>query len=254
MLLNPQGEGHPLVKKSISSTSGLDSLRGKLQAEGVSEKAPNLITDSRREGTKSHYESSWRKWSSWCSKKQIDPFRSPITFVLEFLSDLFDQGLEYQTNAGYRSALSAYHDPIEGTPVGKHPLVSSLLTDVFNKRCPRPKYTFIWDVEKVIKFLSSLKAENISDKMLTLKLTLLLALTLSARSHEICCLDIRYLVKHYTGYTFHFGEITKTARKGKLRSPIKLSQFKENKELCVCNYIDLYLDRSSSSSIYFTLN
>ena len=34
--------------------------------------------------------------------------------VIEFLSDAFDEGLEFSTIAGYRSAISAYHDPIDG--------------------------------------------------------------------------------------------------------------------------------------------
>lgn len=34
-------------------------------------------------------------------------------FFLDFLSDSFDQGLEYNTIAGYRSAISAFHVPVD---------------------------------------------------------------------------------------------------------------------------------------------
>lgn len=74
--------------------------------------------------------------------------------------------------AGYRSALSAYHDPIDGVKVGSHPKVSELITGVFNERYPKPRYCFVWDVEIVIRYLDSLATE-LSDTMLTLKLTML---------------------------------------------------------------------------------
>ena len=176
-------------KKSKLATSGLDSVRGKLQAEGISEKASNLILSSRRDGTTSHYESSWRKWSGWCSQRKIHPFRCPLADILEFLSVSFEEGLEYNTIAGYRSALSAYHEPIDGLSVGSHPLVSKLIAGIFNKRPPKPRYTFIWDVTIVVSFLATQKTDNISDKQLTLKLAMLLALTSSARAHELSSLD-----------------------------------------------------------------
>ena len=73
----------------------------------------------------------------------------------------------------------------------------------------------------------------------------MLALNSSARTHELSCLDTRYLVRHHTGYSFSFGNVTKSARNGKLRYPIRFEHFKENKELCVCHHIDLYLQRTS---------
>ena len=74
---------------------------------------------------------------------------------------------------------------------------------------PQPRYCFIWDVEKVLGVLNSLDSERIELKMLTYKMAVLLALTESSRAHEICYLDIRYLVKHSFVYTFHFNKLTK---------------------------------------------
>ena len=34
----------------------------------------------------------------------------------------------------------------------------------------------------------------------------------------------------------------KTSRQGKPRKPIKFNPFSENKTLCVCSHIDLYID------------
>ena len=66
--------------------------------------------------------------------------------MLEFLSNLFSEGLEHKNINGYRSAISAYHEKAEGVPVKQHPQVFQLLLGVFNKRPTQPKYTVICDI------------------------------------------------------------------------------------------------------------
>jgi len=66
-----------------------------------------------------------------------------VNYILDFLSDSFTNGLQHSTIAGYRSAISAYHSPIDGLKVGNHPRVTALLEGVFNKRPPQPKSSFI---------------------------------------------------------------------------------------------------------------
>ena len=85
--------------------------------------------------------------------------------------------------------------------------------------------------------------EHLSDKMLTLETTMLIALTSSNTAHEICSLNIDFLVTHPTHYTFQL--ITKTARQGKLRPPVELIQFSD-KNLCVCHHKDVYLERTEA--------
>lgn len=138
-----------------------------------------------------------------------------------------------------------YHDSIEDVNVGKHPQVSAFLTGMFNNRFPQPKYQFIWDVEKVVTYISSLdNNEDLDDQALTKNLTMLLALASTARAHEICYLDIRFLVRHHSGYTFSFAKPTKVSRKGKLRPPITFTPFEGNSKLCVCKCMDTYPLRS----------
>ena len=173
-----------------------------LSSEGISERPIDLISNSRRQGSQSNYESAWQKWISWCHGKQTDPISNKLSFVLDFLADLFHAGLEYSTINTHRSSISAFHDPIEGFSVGKHPKVCNLLTGVFNKRPPKPKYCFVWDVETVLKYLKCLPPNDLlSTKMLKLKM--LLALTSASKCSEIKNLDINYLVKSKSKYCFN---------------------------------------------------
>ena len=65
-----------------------------------------------------------------------------------------------QYNAGFRSAISAYHDPVNEIPIGKELRTSALLAGVYNIRSPYPRYTFIWDVRKVIDFFATLNSPS----------------------------------------------------------------------------------------------
>ena len=115
--------------------------------------------------------------------------------MLEFLPNLFSEGLEYRIINGYRSAISAYHEKAERIPIGQHPKVYQLLSGVFNKRPPQPKYTVMWDISKVIDYISTLgKNANLSTKTITLKLTTLLAILSSNRASELTYFDIRHIM------------------------------------------------------------
>ena len=190
-ILIPQVEDPKNGKASINreskiKTSGLDNFREKLFADGILKKAAGLITSSKRQGLITYYESAWGKWDSWCSRK-VDPISGPPKSVRDFLPELFHSGFEWSKIASYRFSISAFHDRPEGFSVGKHPRICSLLKGIFNKRAPIPRYTFIWDVQKVTTYLSTVgMLEHLNDKMLTLTTTMLIALMSSSRAHEIC--------------------------------------------------------------------
>ena len=65
-----------------------------------------------------------------------------------------------------------------------------------------------------------------------IELTMFLALTSAARTSEIQILDIRFLVKHSTGYILYFRKNIKTSRQDILRRTLKLYPITENKN-CV---------------------
>ena len=132
---------------------------------------------------------------------------------ISFLQNVFN-GYDHSTIAGFRSLISAYHDPINGVPVAAESRATALLTGTYNVRSPQPRYTFIWHVKKVINFLVTLSSPNeLGMKDLTLTLKMPLALTSAAGASEIGFVDIKYLVKHSSGYTFHFRKTTRHPKK-----------------------------------------
>ena len=55
----------------------------------------------------------------------------------------------YNTIAGYKSIISAYHEPIDGFKLGEHPRVTALVSGGFNNRPPQLRFNFVWDVKKI---------------------------------------------------------------------------------------------------------
>jgi len=133
----------------------MDHIRESLSSTGLSKQAVELISNKRRPGTISNYESAWRKFCGWCSTQQIDPFRCDIKFVLNYLAVLFEKEYEYNTINLHRSAISTYHDKVDFLPVGQNSKVKELMSGVFTKRPSKPKYLFIWDVDIVLKYLNT---------------------------------------------------------------------------------------------------
>ena len=79
----------------------MGGLRAKLQKEGVLREASNLINKSRRSSSNSNYESVWSKWAGWCAEREIDPSCGKINQLLEFFTQLFQNGLQHRTINNY---------------------------------------------------------------------------------------------------------------------------------------------------------
>ena len=92
--------------------------------------------------------------------EKTDPFQAPVKDIIEYLSFLFNYGNKYRTINLHRSAISAFHEYIDGLPVEKHPQICPLVSGVFNLRPPKPRYMFVWDVKQVLDFLKEKFGDN----------------------------------------------------------------------------------------------
>jgi hypothetical protein len=120
-----------------------------------------------RPGTNAVYNFAWKKWHSWCLGRQTDPFFPSLADITGFLAHSFYEGLEYRTINTYRSALSDVLPPIDGFPVGQHPLVIRFLKGVLNLRPALPRFQRTWSVDVVLIYLRSLtQNEDLSLKLI----------------------------------------------------------------------------------------
>ena len=108
----------PSICKQNIRTSGVNHIRERLLKKEVSETAAQLITSTRWKSSQSNYNSYWRIWASWCDKQQVDAFQCDVIKNLDYLALLFEKSYEYRTIGCHRSAISAFHDYVDGKPVG----------------------------------------------------------------------------------------------------------------------------------------
>ena len=173
----------PPVSSKKLQAGCMAHFRESLKKKGFSQKVSDILLSSWRRKTASQYESAWKAWNSWCSKREIDLFSTTLENILEFLADLFYKGFKFRTLGVYRSAISSNHETVDGFVIGKHPVMAKFMKGVFSLRPPEPKYFVTWDVRQVLDFLKTWSpAESLSLKQLTLKLAMLAALITAARS------------------------------------------------------------------------
>ena len=144
----------------------------------------------------------------------------------------------------HRSAISALHNNIEGRPVVEHLQVSSLITGVFNNRPPQHKYHFIWDIQLVLDYLKKELPNNsdLSDKLLTFNIAMLLALMSASRVRGLHLLDTRFMVKTSQKNVFKFNKLHKSWRQGQKLTTLEFVAFSQDKDLRVLSALDKYLN------------
>ena len=155
--------------------------------------------------------------------------------------------MEYRTIRVHRSAISAYHLPIDGIKVGKHPRTSELMSGVANLKPPRPKYSFTWDVEKVLDYFRGLPENSkLSQKQLTFKVAMLISLVTINRGKELKLLNLDYLSKFSSKYSFALGDTVKHSKRGKIPPPVILYKFPDDLNLCPIQALESYISLTKS--------
>jgi hypothetical protein len=101
---------------------------------------------------------------------------------------LLDSGLQYNTIALHRSAISRYHRGIDGVRIGEVQDVSDFLKGVFNVNPPTKILIPAWDLSLVLSVLAAPPFAPFSEldlKMLTFKTVFLVAITSARRVSEL---------------------------------------------------------------------
>ncbi len=167
--------------------------------------------------------------------------------VVNYLSELYHRDLAYNTINIHRSAISHNHQGIEGTPVGQHKLVHKLMLGIYNQNPPKPKYKDVWDVDIVLNFLDKAGDNaHLSDKLLTHKTAMLLALTTAARASELQALNLEFFVDRGDYIEFHLTKPTKTCRPGSKLRTFKIQAFSHNAKLDVVESVRCYVKRTAA--------
>ncbi len=145
----------------------------------------------------------------------------------------------------HRSAISAYHAPIDGMQVGKHPLVTSLLKGAGNLRPALPRYRYIWNVELVLQKMRTMPHNNsLTLEQLSAKVVTLLGLCVIKRSGEIAAMTVKWTSIFTDKIICAFGIRAKTSKDGKVAKPMVFHRFESDEKICPVSCLKAYIDRT----------
>ena len=203
-----------------------------------------------RAGTRKDYAVKFKKFNSWCSEREIDPYDANVTNCADFLTSLYQDGLKYRTILGYRSMLSVLLPSVEGVQIGQHPGISRLLKGVFNSWPPVKRLVPEWDLRKVLDMLSKSPLEpmnKISLKYLTWKTVFLAAVSTFRRCGDIQALriDSGFMSIVQEGIIFIREGLSKQDRPGHSCKKILVPCFRKNSKVDPKRAVESYLKKTA---------
>ncbi len=279
------GANSPLVSTSLGDSdqagltvpaSGQDlaSSAGALEVVGMAHTGPRAVIDglpaevqetiasARAPATRKLYSSKWGVFESWCLTRAIDPVNCPVGPVLEFLQERLTAGAAATTLRVYVAAIAAQRE-LDEIPLGRHRLVSAFMHGARRLRPVRPTAVPSWDLSVVLEGLVTAPfepLESASDRILTLKVVLLLALTslkrvgdLQAFSVSETCMDfapglVKVTLRPRLGYIPKVLSTSFRSQVVTLHSfhppPFASSEDERLHMLCPVRALKLYVDRS----------
>ena len=122
-----------------------------------------------------------------------------------------------------------------------HPLIQRLLKGIYHNRPLKPRYAFIWDSDKVIHYLSTLKNEGLDFKMLSYKCVTLLTLLSGQRVitlHKFKCSSLQ-LTEHLA--QFQVVGLLKHSTPHHKQQPVSFPCYPYDVNLCPVKTISHYL-------------
>lgn len=193
----------------------------------------SLLKSSWRQSTLRTYKPAWDRWLSWSRSKNID-FKNPSGAQLaQFLADLYlIHGLSYNTILLHKSVVSTLCHADISSQLSSHVLVKHILKAISLKK-PKFKKSPIWDVDKLLNFLSNYSIDENNIYQTSRHTAILLLLCSGRRIHDLTLLrvDSEYCIRSddYIILWPEFG--SKTDDSNYRQSGWKLTTNKENTRL-----------------------
>ncbi len=169
----------------LNQSSGICGY-GPYRAKGCDGYLPvevqETIASARAPTTRKLYSSKWGVFESWCLARAIDSVNCPVGPVLEILQERLTAGAAATTLRVYVVAIAARRE-LDEIPLGKHRMVSAFMRGVRRLRPAHPMAVPSWDLSVVLEGLAP-------ERILTLKVPLLLALTSLKRVGDLQALSV----------------------------------------------------------------
>ena len=174
-----------MSNSSKDGFNGMHCIRQNLINDGLSKESIDIIMFSWRSNTSKKYNTYIKQWIEFCEKSNRDFQNAAIQDGLDFLKNLFEHKKNYSTISCTRSALSLFMNTGNNVEFGKQLTVQKYIRGIFHLRPNLLKYTFTWDVRKLLDYYrSQLNNTELDLKALTFKTTTPTDTTLMSKSSD----------------------------------------------------------------------
>ncbi|CAG2204684.1 unnamed protein product [Mytilus edulis] len=243
-----------ISRKSTKTTSSEKSstwdflcVREHLQSKGVSNNVADIILQSWRSSTSQQYKSYLKKWKLFSSEREINLFDPPTEVILEFLNSLFEQNVGYSGINTAKSAISALCSLVSNRNIGKETLVKRFMKGVFTKKPSLPKYSKIWDVNKVLTYFDKISDnEQLSLLELSQKLAMLFMLLSGQRCQTIYKLELDNVQIEGDTMVAYVSELLKQTKPGVHMKPLVFDRYIINEKLCILRTYEEYVRKTET--------
>ena len=236
-----QRDDTPFISKD--ETDSMHLIRKKYLKEGHTNEVVDILMQGWRSNTKKQYQVYLLKWSKFCVKKHYKQDEYNVKNCLEFLVYIYKRNkCSYSALNTARSALSCLFD----TPsIGDNTVIKRFMRSVYNSNPTKPRYSTIWDVSIVLKYLEKKSpARSLNLKELTMKLLMLCALVTAQRCQTLHAFDLREIKTNHTNISFKMSKVLKHNKPSRNDNEIILPSYPDNKNLCVVTYMNAYINRT----------
>jgi integrase len=176
----------------------MEVVRTSLRDRGFSEQVSSRVAQaSKRLSTLKIYESKWAKFVEYCTEINLDPLKSTVIQVADFLYKLFQEGLQVQTIQVYRTAIGQTLSQHSGVEINADGTLNALMKSFTMERPRLSKQFPQWDLSLVLGSLIQPDYEPMSScelKRLSHKTLFLMLLASGRRRSEVHALDIDRII------------------------------------------------------------
>ena len=183
-----QIESVPSVARETEPTC-MEIIRDSLLKRGFSREVAERMSKPFKDSSANVYESKWKGFCDWCSSRNTDPCKAPLSVIAEFLNYLHvHKKLSSSTIAGYRTAIGKVLKVTQNMDIGNDQGLTDLLHNFERDISVKKDKLMNWNLAFVLKTLSGSPFEplHLADlKYMTFKTIFLLALATGARRSEL---------------------------------------------------------------------
>ena len=194
----------------------LPRLGNQLSLQSLPIRTQEILLNSWSARTKKQYSVYISKWIKFSDDKNYNTTNPTVSELLQFFTELFDNGMGYSALNTARAALSTSVDIKDSKcDLGEHPLVKRFFKGVFKSRPSFPRYQQTWDVSIVISYLKTKSpAAKLTLQELTFKLVTLCFLVTGQRCQTIHLMNIDSMSHKKSSTIFQILELVKHSRPG----------------------------------------